>query len=141
VDHAERHVNKRQSKWRAEPCAGLPPSPGYSFGQRRLGRPDLAPSRTAGGPDEAIFANQTTLLTSISNREYSRGDRTTSRIQSIIVDCADLGSVEESISRMFAAQPAAKCQAVTGKTNFEVVVYPGATHLVVVIDGVAPLPS
>jgi dienelactone hydrolase len=25
--------------------------------------------------------------------------------------------------------PAAKCQAVTGKTNFEVVVYPGATHV------------
>jgi dienelactone hydrolase len=24
--------------------------------------------------------------------------------------------------------PAANCQAVTGKTNFEVVVYPGATH-------------
>jgi dienelactone hydrolase len=25
--------------------------------------------------------------------------------------------------------PAAKCQAVTGKTDFEVVVYPGATHV------------
>ena len=25
--------------------------------------------------------------------------------------------------------PAAKCQAVTGKTNFEVVVYPGAYHV------------
>jgi dienelactone hydrolase len=25
--------------------------------------------------------------------------------------------------------PAAKCQAVTGKTNFEVVVFPGATHV------------